>query len=53
MWCVGVGNVDVACDLLLDVCMVCGVSGVGNLKFRVIGIDQYTWHVSSPITQRK
>ena len=28
MWCVGVGNVDMACDLQLDVCMVCGVSGL-------------------------
>ena len=36
MWCVGVGKVDVACDLQLDVCMVCGVSG----------LEMWTWRVT-------
>ena len=33
MWCVGVGNVDVACDLQLDVCMVWG-------------LEMWTWRVT-------
>ena len=45
MWCVGVGNVDVACDLQLDVCMLCGVSGLEMWTWRVTCSGMCAWYV--------
>ena len=45
MWCVGVGNVDMACDLQLDVCIVCGVSGLEMWTWRVTCSWMCAWYV--------